>query len=855
MLNFKFNPVRYARQNLPSYNSVPPDDYSYSSSSSDLEKRPSLDYSSEYNSSPESRSAHPRRMLARHSSSPSRRPRTSSAKRKASAYTYRSPRRYGRYFTLALFTTLVIFILSLVRNSYNSAWDVQNGRGKPPPQKPAWEEFKFLKRNYGGIRTLVDVKKNKPEYPLQDDEVVAPAPAAPPAEQPKQDQEKPGSEESGQQEKQDNKQNLRKRDSRPIPDSEEFDPYPKEGRSDAHECFLDEANTVRIPKMRTFHGVPQGMPDNIMGSYDIFGMRNDICFERFGRYGPYGVGYSKKRGGTGAGMEGDREGAEKVWSTVPEIDFVKVNWASAQRRCAEGNRHRFMTASSAKSPSYQSMPEGNPPEKDELDAVKKEPEKPVENVDTPTLESKSVGNSTSKLEPRASKILLPRTAVLIRTWQDYHYDPEDVVALRALISELSIGSSGEYTVHFLIHVKDDNLPIWSDEATYQTVLNQSLPAEFHGMGTLWTERQMGLIYGGLAESMYRDLPVHGAYRSTFMPVTYFAHLHPEYEYFWQWEMDVRFIGHYYDLFSKVSKWADAQPRKLLWERSSRFYVPHVHGSWDDFKHMVRVQTEHGTANKNNVWATLAKLNPDIPESAYNQPPETPIWGPEKPLDDILDNSTDPIPPHSDKKDHDEWGVGEPADLIVFNPLFDPHLTNWILAEDVTGYNTTRGLPPRRTAINTSGRYSKRLLATMHRDTSLGRKTMFSEMWPATTALHHGLKAVYAPHPVYIDRTWPPQYLAAIFNGGRNGASGGARTSVFSDERQHNFLGTTWYYHAGHAPNLWRRWLGYKVDGGGGEAEEVSGEGRMCFRSVLLHPIKDAKLVVLKSGGDKDEPQS
>ena len=62
-------------------------------------------------------------------------------------------------------------------------------------------------------------------------------------------------------------------------------------------------------------------------------------------------------------------------------------------------------------------------------------------------------------------------------------------------------------------------------------------------------------------------------------------------------------------------------------------------------------------------------------------------------------------------------------------------------------------------------------------------------------------------------------LAAIFNNGRNGASGGSRLSIFSDERQHNFLGTTWYYHAGHAPNLWKRWLGYKVDNDGGEEEE------------------------------------
>jgi hypothetical protein len=128
--------------------------------------------------------------------------------------------------------------------------------------------------------------------------------------------------------------------------------------------------------------------------------------------------------------------------------------------------------------------------------------------------------------------------------------------------------------------------------------------------------------------------------------------------------------------------------------------------------------------------------------------------------------------------------------------------------------------------------------------------MFSEMWPASCALHHGFKAVYAPHPVFIDRKWPTSYLASIFNGGRNGAAGGAKMSVVRDERQHNFRGTTWYYDAGFAPNLWKRWMGLKVDNDGGEQEEVLGEGRMCLPAMLLHPVKQVDLHVEKVIGDE-----
>jgi hypothetical protein len=661
---------------------------------------------------------------------------------------------------------------------------------------------------------LVRRDKNVPEYPKKED--IDPDT---PAEAPKDDAKE------------------RRSQGAHIADSVPFNPYPEYDSptyvgeyGPVETCYLDANDTIKVPGLRVYKGVTDGMPENIMGSYETLGLKDDVCFERFGRLGPYGMGYSKKRGGTGAGMEGDREGIEDVWKATPEVDFRDINWSDAVERCLEKNKGRFQKQPKTRPNSFQAM-------------QKRDGEGTSSDANATHVDSRTTSTDTVREQPKAAhNSLLPRTAVLLRTWWDYQYDDEDIMYLRALISELSIASGGEYEVHFLIHVKDDNRQIWADEKEYDEVLKNSLPAEFAGMGTLWSERQMGLIYGGLDESNYRGLPVHGAYRSTYMPVTYFAHQHPEFEYFWHWEMDVRYTGHYYHLFQQVTKWTDAQPRKGLWERNARFYVPSVHGTWDEFKQMVRFQTEHGTNNQANRWSSHLPPNPHLP-GPEAQRPEKPIWGPELPQDyPDIEIDEDVKPNTTFTEDKYEWGVGEPADLIVFNPLFDPEHTNWILADDVTGYNKTNGLPPRRTAINTSGRLSRRLLETMHREQSHFRHTMFSEMWPATCALHHGLKAVYAPHPVFIDRKWPAQYLAAIFNNGRNGASGGARMSVFSDERQHNFLGTTWYYHAGFAPNLWKRWLGYRVDNDGGEEEEVLHEGRMCLPAVLLHPVKQVDLI-------------
>ena len=735
--------------------------------------------------------------------------------RRRRAENYRPPnRKTVRYLCLALFTTLVVFILSLVRASYVSQKQLEMGpvEKSAPPKPPPWEEFPFLQRYFGGVRSLVPKDENVPEYPNDEEAHPAAAPAAVNI-------------------------STERREERKVPISKPFDPYSEHAQNYAErvECFLDPSDKVRIARVDYYEGVAKGMPDPIIGAHSIFSLRDDICFDRYGRLGPYGYGYSVKRGGSGAGMNGEREGADDMWTkkgNVPEIDYGKVRWAEAQDACLKKNERRYNTSQSNKASGehfFTDMKAGS---------IQTD-ESPVERKSNATLHFNDNKNETFK--PATYSPPLPRTAIVIRTWWDHKYSMEDIMYLRSLITELSLLSGGEYTIQFLIHVKDDNVPIWADKQIYDRVLENSLPEEFRGMGSLWSERQMSLIYGGLEESFFRELPVHGVYRGLYMALQYFSNQHPEYEYLWNWELDVRYTGQWYHLFDKVRQWTKDQPRKGLWERNGRFYIPSVHGSWEDFQQMVRVQSELGTNSPNNVWSGLKAGVGDIPGSPQGKSDKA-VWGPESPSD-MLGAQDDLIPPTSvPEKDHYEWGVGEEADLITFSPLFDPDGTTWFYVDDITGYNTTQGLPPRRVAIGTSSRLSRRLLQTMHRETILARHHMFSEMWPASIALHHGFKAVYAPHPVYVDRNWPINYLAGVMNGGRNGASGGARTSVYGG-REHNFKGQTWFYDAGFSPNLWRRWLGYKVDNDGGEQEEMAGEGRMCLPAMLLHPVKGVNMVV------------
>lgn len=838
------NPLRRPQSGLPTYEPVSPQNkehYSgddYTSDDDDYDDEDDIEQYSPPVSAGSSRNtsgslSSSRLMLPKYRPQPTR-------KRPASFYPYRLPTKVTRYLCLILGGTVILMILSLVRASQVENWKVQNGKVEDRPKKPpVWDKFPFLERYYGGVRTIVPFNESLPEFPESEE--------LPPL----------LSETAGK------KEAPSKRD---IPESLPWKKDDGHSLDDSlEECFLDASREIHIPSVRYLEGRPIGFPRNAIGSYELLGIAEDVCFERFGRYGPYGFGYSVRSGGLGTGETGENEGSAAVWEETRRVDYRKVDWADVQRRCYKANVHRF-------EPLPERVPTGQ-------GFYIGDEDKPKYDVTQSEMDDESVTTTTSRDTPAATPAATPevaneargfssrteenktsgkkqaRTAVVVRCWDEYLFREDDIANVRSMISELALASGGRYDVHLLIQVKNEAAnPVWADHEAYERRIRETIPEEFRGLVTLWTETQMLAMYQGVYDLWARgpDLPVHGVYRGLTMAMQYFAHMHPEYEYFWQWEMDVRYTGHYYDFFTKLEQWAKDQPRKGLWERNSRFYFPDVHGSWDDFSQMSRIQTEMGVVSADTVWNKI----PGMEKSAKQGKS---VWGPVRPKDndDWYRPQDDPAPPTSYERDHREWGKGEEADLITLNPIFDPEGTTWGLKDDITGYNRSEPLPPRRAAIITTSRMSRRLLTTMHKMTAYKKQFAFPEMWPATVALQHGLKAVYAPHPVYIDRRWPLDFMASTYNAGHDGSSGGSRSSIFG-EREHNMHGTTWFYNSGFAPNLYRRWLGLKVNNDGGEEFETTedkskqgpgvgnmpgGEGRMCLPPMLLHPVKEVELPV------------
>jgi hypothetical protein len=262
--------------------------------------------------------------------------------------------------------------------------------------------------------------------------------------------------------------------------------------------------------------------------------------------------------------------------------------------------------------------------------------------------------------------------------------------------------------------------------------------------------------------------------------------YPEFDFVWNWEIDTRYTGHMYEFTEAIASFGRKQPRRGLWERSERFYIPAIHGKYDtDFREFVAKKGGSG------VWGRLGyEMQAEKLPAPKGPPP--PVLLPEN--------------------DNYQWGVGEDADFVGFLPIFNPYRTNWVLRDDVFGYLGTE--TPRRATIITHSRVSRRLVLAMD-DENLNGRHVGSEMNPQTVALLHGYKAAYAPHPIWSDKPLAPKRMDRWFNSGVNGRSGSSLDSPFSWGREQRFRDLSWYYRCNVPGRLYWNLLGWEKDSTGG----------------------------------------
>ncbi|KAK6846044.1 hypothetical protein PG987_001232 [Apiospora arundinis] len=571
-----------------------------------------------------------------------------------------------------------------------------------------------------------------------------------------------------------------------------YNPYPEYNGKDwvaskkAKFMQCDGPDGTLLDDVKVFKGTPRNFPNVSFGSYDVLDMDGDLCFERETRLGPYGLVQDANHKRTAA-----------QWDVI--------NWGQLQEKCVRKNKARFHMQGQPNfyidsaygpldAPTMSELRRSRRPSI--LEDAKKHNHRTRSITEDESEEEgqheKRRGSTTEK-ESGEKPVKEKRTALLIRTYTGKVYSDNDKHILRSLVSELSLRTGGQYQVFLLVQVKDSDLPIWEKYEAYRSVVLNSVPLEFADMTILWDDQVVRSMYPKLApEQSNVDI-------AQWLSVQRFAQEYPEFDYVWNWELDSRVTGHHYDFLEKLTNFARKQPRRGLWERSERFYIPEFHGDYDtDFRKEVESHAVNGS----------------------------PI-GPKPPVK---------IPEDDDY----EWGVGEEADVITLAPIFDPVGSGWINWDFVWGYSDSTHPSvdvPRRVTIITQSRVSKRLLDIMHVENQRGNH-VFSEMSPQTVALLHGLKAVYAPMPVFFDRAWPVKSLARWFNGGPNGDSGGfASAQAWGHEGRYS--GSTWYYRANPPQRLYLNWMGWEDTGIGGKEWEQT-HGRPCLPPMIMHPIKDVE---------------
>ncbi|KAK4694677.1 hypothetical protein P7C71_g2946, partial [Lecanoromycetidae sp. Uapishka_2] len=521
--------------------------------------------------------------------------------------------------------------------------------------------------------------------------------------------------------------------------SDVYNPYPEYNSREWKKRWRDQSIDI----------VSHAAPEPVIGSYKETGLHSDFCFDRHSRYDPYGYD------------EGDFSGAQDKASRASKVIWDNVNWGELQKECFLRNEGRYKPYNRTDASTTFRMPT-----KEDHDEVDR----------TLILASEASKEGTSYWQWQAKrKGYKKKNAVVLRTWDGNEWTVDTMQFVRSYIMELALHSGAEYEVIILVEVKDLKKKIFDDPKAYREALITSVPDEFVDMTLLFNRK--------LLEMWYPKVGKHDAQTSQtshmHMPMELLSLLRPDIDFFWQMELDLRYTGHHYHHLETISAWSEVQPRKLQWERASRYYVPAAHGSWADFSETIANATKGG-----GIWGAQRTTGIE-PVGA-----EPPVSSPEQ--------------------DNYEWGVGADADFINLSTVFDVSDTEksgFIFRKTKDRFPDGDKTPARATATTPMIRMSKRLLRAMHHSQVTLGVHMFPEMYAESTALQHGLKMVVFPLPVYMDFARSPEWIAKTFN-----ANEGS-TLLDSPYKYKPEWRRMTYWHSMdqitlYPDELYKRWLGY-----------------------------------------------
>jgi hypothetical protein len=289
--------------------------------------------------------------------------------------------------------------------------------------------------------------------------------------------------------------------------------------------------------------------------------------------------------------------------------------------------------------------------------------------------------------------------------------------------------------------------------------------------------------------------------------------YPEYDHFWQVELDQRFLGDAGKYLDSLAAFARAEPRKQALERSTFQYLPSRYPSYKAFSQTV----DRAARGSSHAWGPLR-------------------------IRDIA--PIGPVPPvRSPKSDRFSWGVGEDADVLTTSFCTDVRAptTAWVYKDWIGGFESGTDTP-RFFCPPAIMRASRTLLLAIHGAQMQKGMRIPSEATLPTFALWHGLKLSYPPHPVFLHEQGTELGDRREEEWFRNGTAGSTDALGPADKRHPSGDGLTWWWMSGWPRMVLDVWFGYKK--GEGENEDVwpfllarGKDGEVYVPNVAMHPVK------------------
>ncbi|KAK3049292.1 hypothetical protein LTR09_009470 [Extremus antarcticus] len=520
---------------------------------------------------------------------------------------------------------------------------------------------------------------------------------------------------------------------------------------------IDDPETQDLP-YPTYNLSGIDYPEPTYGSYTELGLEQSwMTFSQ--RYHPYGY----------------RENEDSY--PLSKAEWSSVNWGRLQDQCLDSSPDSF-TAQADAPPRFRFMGDGD--------------------LQLNRTELKSTG----------------RQAIVLRTWSTYKYTDEDLWNVRALITEAALATKGQYTVFLLVDFKHETGSfIHENDALYHEAIRDAVPEEFRDIAVLF--------HSSLQVSWYEKVNEVRPIWQIMQPLQLFAYFYPEFDQYWQLEMDARFTSNAGKMLQAFDQFGAKVPYKQSRERASWTYIPAVHGTYQEFSEAINATME-GKAT---------------------------VWGP-VPIHEVP-NPIGYVPNMDATDDNFKLGAGEPADLLMLSPLFEvkrfKKYEDWVFKDWVLGFTTS---VPRFLSAPAQARASRRLLHAIHESQHEIGIRVPSEATLPSWALWHGLKVVQLPHPNFQWPTRSIRELNMIHNGGKldrfkdgiaNGAAPYMKSIIEFYERPR-----TWEWQSSLVDPVFNHWIE-------GDKPKTPAAADAPDNETGYETVEDSSDELLHKIGDSDKP--